>query len=61
MEFLAARTDGGVSMSWLRKVRGILGKITDALLWGRKRGLWSEKHNTGLNLEKPHKPGEQPR
>ena len=42
-------------MSWLRKVQGFLGKLTDALLWGRKRGLWSRKHGN-LDLNAPAKP-----
>jgi len=45
-------------MSFLTKLRGILGKLTNALLWGRKRGLWTEKHGPGGKpLEKPHRPG----
>ena len=48
-------------MKWLKAVRSLLGKITDALMWGRQRGLWSEKQGTGGSgnvtpFERPHRP-----
>lgn len=32
-------------MSWLLKVRKVLGKIADIFIAGREAGLWTKKNN----------------
>lgn len=48
-------------MSVWGKVRKVLGKLTDLLLWGRQRGLWTEKQGrhemNDRPPELPHEPG----
>lgn len=43
-------------MSWLKRVRRILGALTDILLRGRERGWWDRGHGPppgGISQEGP--------
>jgi hypothetical protein len=31
-------------------------KIAQVIVKGRQAGMWSEKHGTSLDLDRPHKP-----